>query len=239
MLYKYETHLHTTEASACATSPAKDYIQTYINIGYSGIIVTDHFWGGNTCVSRELPWKDWVNNFCLGYDHALEEAELINKKTGRDFKVFFGFEQTFDGDDYLIYGLGKDWLLENPEVVSMNHSQLFENVNNNGGLMIQAHPFRFRGYQRAIHVHPREVHGVEIYNAGNTPEENELAELYAKQYGFRVTSGSDIHHTTFITERTENSMPVGGVAFEHKINTIQDYIDGIKDGKGQFLREKV
>lgn len=239
MLYKYETHLHTTEASACATSSAKDYIQTYINIGYSGIIVTDHFWGGNTCVSRELPWKDWVNNFCLGYDHALEEAELINKKTGRDFKVFFGFEQTFDGDDYLIYGLGKDWLLENPEVVSMNHAQLFENVNNNGGLMIQAHPFRFRGYQRAIHVHPREVHGVEIYNAGNKPEENELAELYAKQYGFRVTSGSDIHHTTFITDRTENSMLVGGVAFEHKINTIQDYIDGIKDGKGQVLREKV
>jgi len=234
MAYKYETHLHTVEGSACASSPAIDYISAYIEKGYSGIIVTDHFWGGNTCVNRELVWEEWVNQYCSGYEHALEYAERLNKERKTDFKVFFGFEQTFQGDDYLVYGLDKNWLLEHRNVIKMNHKELFAEVNKANGLMIQAHPFRFRQYMAAMHQHPIEVHGVEVYNAGNKPIENQMAELYAKAFDFPVTSGSDIHTTNFI-EPQPGKNNLGGMEFDSPLTGIFDYAARIKNHEGKII----
>ena len=39
----YETHLHTSEASACSIITGAEQARTYKEAGYSGIIVTDHF----------------------------------------------------------------------------------------------------------------------------------------------------------------------------------------------------
>ena len=235
--YKYETHLHTSEASACGSSKAADYISVYKRIGYDGIFVTDHFFGGNTCVSFELDWYARIQQYCSGYEAALEEAQKQNEIDGGNFKVFFGIEQTFDGDDYLIYGLNKEWLLAHPEIETMNHGQLFEAVSQAGGLMIQAHPFRLRGYIQAIHLHPREVHGIEVYNGGNTPYQNELALAYAKAYDFPMTSGSDIHNITFALEnKIEGKMNLGGMEFDEPLNNIEDYIRLIKEKKGRILR---
>lgn len=238
MSYKYETHLHTTEGSACGSSPAKDYVKVYADFGYSGFFVTDHFWGGNTCVNRDLPWEEWVNQYCSGYEHAYIEAEKYNSEhpDKEPFRVFFGFEQTFEGDDYLIYGLDRNWLLTHPEVVRMSQKDLFAAVNEAGALMIQAHPFRFRDYQHAIHVHPRDVHGVEVYNAGNKPTENDMAALYVAHYGFPVTSGSDIHNIGFITNRNPGTMAVGGMEFNEPLTCVQDYVDFIKNSKGKIIK---
>jgi len=235
--YKYETHLHTSEASACGSSKAADYISVYKRIGYDGIFVTDHFFGGNTCVSFELDWSARIQQYCSGYEAALEEAQKQNEIDGGNFKVFFGIEQTFDCDDYLIYGLNKEWLLAHPEIECMNHGQLFEAVSQAGGLMIQAHPFRLRGYIQAIHLHPREVHGIEVYNGGNTPDQNELALAYAKAYDFPMTSGSDIHNITFALEnKIEGKMNLGGMEFDAPLNNVEDYIRLIKEKKGRILR---
>ncbi|MCL2557716.1 MAG: PHP domain-containing protein, partial [Treponema sp.] len=97
MGYLYETHLHTSFSSACAVSKGSEYIAAYVDMGYSGIVVTDHFWRGHTAVSRKLPWKEWVNQFCKGFEEAREEGAR------RGLDVFFGWEETFDGcDDYLV-----------------------------------------------------------------------------------------------------------------------------------------
>ena len=224
--YKYETHLHTCEASACGTSHGAEYISVYKKLGYDGIFVTDHFFGGNTCVSFELDWKTRVEQYCTGYEAALAEAEKQNKADGGNFKVFFGIEQTFDGDDDLVYG----------EVEGMNHTQLFNAVNQAGGLMIQAHPFRLRGYIKAIHLHPRDVHGVEVYNGGNSPDQNELALAYAKVYDFPITSGSDIHNVGFaLKEKDEGKMKVGGMEFDQALTSIEDYVERIKNKQGRII----
>ena len=236
MLYKYETHLHTCEASACGVSRGAEYISVYKKLGYDGIFVTDHFFGGNTAVSHELDWEARIEQYCSGYENALAEAARQNERDGGNFKVFFGLEQTFDGDDYLVYGLGKDWLLAHPEAESMNHRQLFDAVNREGGLMIQAHPFRLRGYINAIHLHPREVHGVEVYNGGNTPDQNELALHYAQLYNFPMTSGSDIHNIAFaLEEKIEGTMAVGGMEFDSPLTKIEDYIERIKNKEGRVI----
>ena len=54
--YLYETHLHTSQGSACAVDTGKRMAEACKAAGYTGIIVTDHNWGGNTAVNRYLPW---------------------------------------------------------------------------------------------------------------------------------------------------------------------------------------
>ena len=118
----------------------------------------------------------------------------------------------------------------------MNHQQLFDAVNREGGLMLQAHPFRLRGYINAIHIHPREIHGIEVYNGGNTPDQNDLALVYAKTYDFPMTSGSDIHNVAFALEdKNDVTMNVGGMEFEKPLLSLQDYIDRIKNKEGKVI----
>ena len=53
MSYTYETHLHTCRASLCGKSEGSEHVRYYKELGYTGIFVTDHFFGGNTAVPRE------------------------------------------------------------------------------------------------------------------------------------------------------------------------------------------
>ena len=46
--YLYETHLHTSQASACGIDLGSEMAKACKEAGYAGIIVTDHNWGGNT-----------------------------------------------------------------------------------------------------------------------------------------------------------------------------------------------
>lgn len=234
-MYKYETHLHTFEGSACGVTPGADYIQSYIDAGYAGIFVTDHFFGGNTRAPRQGDWAERIEAFCKGYENAFAQAEKLNREnktlgTEKEFKVFFGFEQTFQGDDYLIYGLDKQWLKNHPEVEFMKHKELFDAVNSVGGLMIQAHPFRFRSYQRDMHQHPLEVHGVEIYNGGNKAIENQMAGLYAQAFDFPTTSGSDIHNVEKVIHG-DGGLPVGGMVFDSPLKDVFDYGARVKEKK--------
>jgi len=242
--YKYETHLHTCQGSACGVSSGDEYIEAFFNAGYSGIFVTDHFFGGNTAASAEDPWEKRVEIYCSGYEVAFAAAEEFNKKhglTGTDdeFKVFFGLEQTFNGDDYLVYGPDKAFLLAHPEIEGMRHKELFDLADGMKGLMIQAHPFRLRDYIKSIHVHPRDVHGVEVYNGGNKPTENELAYLYASQYNFPMTSGSDIHNVNFLIEESarvaKGGNAVGGMEFETPLKSVFDYAQRIKNKEGKLI----
>ena len=42
-MYKFELHLHTDESSGCGKVPAKDAVALYMENGYDGFVVTDHF----------------------------------------------------------------------------------------------------------------------------------------------------------------------------------------------------
>ncbi|MHB9291746.1 hypothetical protein Holit_00829 [Hollandina sp. SP2] len=218
MNYLYETHLHTCKASACALSQGGEYIPAYKALGYTGIIVTDHFFNGNSRLSRNLPWKDWVNQFCQGY----EETRKAGEQQGLD--VFFGWEETFDGDDYLVYGLDKEWLLQHPEAAHWNRREQYETVKFYGGCVVQAHPFRQHFYIDTIHLAPGCVDAVEVANANNNEQSYDaLAMKYAQTLGLPVTAGTDIHDVQ------ELSIPdmVFGVYLDKKMHTIRDYVAAI------------
>ena len=186
-MYRYETHLHTCQGSACGVSTGAEHARFYKERGYQGIFVTDHFFGGNTAVPRFLSWEERIEQFCSGYEDALEEG----KRIGLD--VFFGWEQTFDGDDYLVYGLDKQFMLAHPEMENWSRKEQYEAVHAAGGCVIQAHPFRMRGYIWAIHVADRFADGIEVANAGNSPAQDVYALRYARQKGLYTIAGSDNH----------------------------------------------
>ena len=109
-MYRYETHLHTVESSACGATPGREYPAIFRDRGYDGIFITDHFFHGNTRPSRDLPWPDYVDAYMKGYEEAKKAGDAIG------FKVFFGIEENFDGDEYLLYGVGREFLLAHPEI---------------------------------------------------------------------------------------------------------------------------
>lgn len=219
--YLYETHLHTKQGSACGNFSGSEMAIALHKAGYSGTFVTDHFFYGNTGIPRNLPWTDWVEGFAKGYEDAKKTGDKIG------LQVFFGWESCYEGTEFLIYGLNKEWLISHPEIKDATIKEQFELVNRAGGMVIHAHPYREEWYIPNIRLFPKEVHGVEAVNAThsnrnstahNNPEFDNLAKAYANQYQLPITGGSDIHFTQLLG---------GGVAFREKWESERDYIRAV------------
>ena len=196
-------------------------------MGYSGIVVTDHFCRGNTAVSPRLPWKEWVKQFCRGYEEARNEGER------RGFDVFFGWEETFDGcDDYLVYGLDREWLLDHPEARTWSRGEQHRAVRAAGGCVVHAHPFRQHYWIKRVVLSTGCVDAVEAVNLGNHERSYDaLAMRYARRLGLPATAGSDIHDAG--RARGEN---VAGVYVEEKLSRVGDFVAAILGGKISGLK---
>lgn len=228
--YLYETHMHTSEGSACGQSTGAEMARAYAEHGYTGIIVTDHFFYGNTAVDRSLPWSEWVNAFCLGYEHAKEEGEKYG------LQVFFGWESGYSGTEFLIYGLDKEWLLAHPEIRDASVEEQFELAHAGGGIVCHAHPYREADYIPEIRLFPEFVDAVEGMNAANFRkgmkadppclEYDKRAIAYAEKYHFPMTAGSDQHST---------EMLYGGMVFARKLKDIHDFKDAVMSGEAVRL----
>ena len=216
MAFLYETHLHTSQGSACGKTAGRDYIKYYRDIGYTGIFVTDHFWGGNTAIDRNLPWREWVNRFCMGYEDACEEG----LKQGLD--VFFAWEDAKHGE-YLIYGLDKQWLLEHPAIATCGVAEQYRMVHADGGCVIQAHPFRQRSYIKRVVLALDYCDGIETANLGNHVEDDIRAHHYAEEYNLLVTAGSDRHRIPDAGEDVSSY----GVVLESKLTSARDFANRI------------
>ena len=221
-MYKYETHLHTFEASGCAECTGAEMAEKYKAEGYTGIIVTDHFFNGNSAVPRNLPWKERIEIFCTGYENAKKKGDEI----GLD--VFFGFEYGDGCSDFLVYGLDKKWLIKNDHILDMELTRFLEYARSCGGIIFQAHPFRERDYIRSTTHAPHFVDGVEVVNLSHDPIFNERAKIYAEWYNLPWTSGSDAHNTT-------HRWYGGGVLSEKKFSSALDYAKAVVNGEIEII----
>ncbi len=213
--FLYETHLHTREGSACATASGQEMVRAHIKAGYAGMIVTDHFFNGNTAVPSDLPWEIRVELLYKGYENALEEAR------GTGFHVFFGWEYSYHGTDFLTYGLDKDFLLAHPDILEWSPEEYFDIVHEHGGFIVHAHPFREAFYIEKIRLYPDHVDAVEVINSSHLdPKFDERALKYAQEHSLLQTAGSDIHHW--------EDLNGAGMAFEFEIKSIQDFIKAVK-----------
>ena len=203
--FLYEMHFHTAETSNCAHIDAKSAVEEYIKAGYNGIVVTDHL-SPSTYMKykRELlPWKKKVDFFLRGYNAALNAAQgRINILLGMELRF-----RTSEGDnDYLVYGINKEFLYNTPKLLEMNIKSFYELAHKNGFLVFQAHPFRI-GMKI---TNPQFLDGIEIFN-GNPRHNssNDIAEAWAKKYDLMVSSGSDYHEL--------EDLASGGIYFNKEI----------------------
>ena len=228
MAYRYETHMHTSEASACATATGAQMARAHLDAGYTGMFVTDHFFNGNTAVPAELPWKQRVEQFCRGYENAWEEGQRIG------MQVFFGFKYNYHGAEFLVYNLDKQWLLEHEDIDRLSPRRALAIMRGDGGFVVQAHPFRERGYIDHFQLFPRDIDAVEAINGAHLGPEgekmNQRAFQYARMFDLSVTAGSDSHHT--------HQLFGSGVETPDRIEKPTDYLNWMRAGKLTLIGEQ-
>lgn len=222
-MYKYETHLHTSPVSKCASVPVRENLEFYKKIGYDGIFITNHFIDGNINDCGDS-YEEKLEFYFSDYEAGVRMAEEIG------IKVFFGVETSYKGTDFLLYGLDKAWFIAHPEIMSMKKRDQLQFFMDNGALVIQAHPYREASYIDHIRLFPKNVHGVEVYNACRTPFENKMAELYAENYGLVKFAGTDNHIGASISN-------LAGMCSETPVENELDFVKRVIEGQMQIFSE--
>lgn len=225
MKYRYETHLHTAESSLCGKISGAEHPAFYKARGYHGIMITDHFYRGNTAIPLDLPWEEWVGRFFAGYEAAKAAGDAIG------ITVFFGLEERFDAfDEYLIYGLTKEWLCAHPELRTLPREQYLALVREAGALVVQAHPMREYGCTKELVLPLDALDAIEGWNGGTGLAQNSRAIAIAAENGLPITAGSDLH-----VVRTEKRIwPNYGIETDTKLETVEDYIELIRHGSWEL-----
>ena len=169
----------------------------------------------------DCPWEEKVKFFMDGYNKMKEIA-------GDRITVLMGMELRFDADDatdHLIYGVTEKFLLDHPEILGSNLKEFYPVLNENGLLIIQAHPFR----NGMTVSKPTLIDGVEVYNAHpGHDSRNDVANYWADKFGLIKTSGSDFHH--------EKHFPCAGILTEEKITSNDMLISVLRSGKYELVR---
>ena len=221
-MYKIETHLHSSEVSPCGHIRSDGMIRAYHRAGYHTVIVTDHFHRGTIDSLGDIPWEKKTTIFLTGYYRAREEGRKLG------MNVLLGAEIEFVGEPnhYLAYGISKEFMDAYPNLHRMNIQEFSKIAQENGILLIQAHPFR----DNKCYPTPEYVDGIEVYN-GN-PRHNDFdqeAKKIALEYNLYMTSGSDAHQM--------EDIGVAGMMSEHEIKTMEEFMELIKSGQGSMIKE--
>lgn len=221
-MYKYETHLHTFPVSRCAKADVKENLEFYKKLGYDGVFITNHFLDGNINIEKEKSYEEKIEFYFSDYVKGLE----IGKELG--IKVFLGVEISYRGTDFLVFGLDKEWFIAHPEIMDMRKNEELLFLMENGAFVIQAHPFRDVSERNHIRLFHKHVHGVEVINASRGELENKMAKIYAENYGFLETAGSDNH-------RGAQQKRLAGVCCEEPICNVEDFISKVKENKMEIF----
>jgi len=208
---KIEMHAHTAEVSPCADAKAFDVMAAHKEAGYDVVVISDHFnsyiidsYSGNA--------RQKVRSYLQGYQLACEAGEELGIITL--FAVEVCLTDSFE--DFLIYGIGEDFVFDNPRMFTYTQKELYKEVSGAGALLFQAHPCR-------SYCRPRDpylLHGVEVFN-GNTTHphnnHNDRALAFALSCEHLLhSSGSDYHGPA--------DLGLGGIVLPDaaKIVTIHD-----------------
>lgn len=181
---RIELHAHTSPVSGCSQITPKEMVETYKNLGYTAVVITNHFMYQNGKREKEDYIKFFLNDF--------ESAEKYGKELG--IKVYLGAEIRFteNNNDYLIFGVDQKLLEEIYDYLPYGVENFRKNYIMPDSVFIQAHPMR-DGMEK---VDPCILDGIEAFNMH--PGHNSrigLVSVRANEHkNLIVTAGSDYHH---------------------------------------------
>jgi len=171
---RFDFHLHLEKFHK--RNQVEQLLQLCCDRGLQGFVATPHF------KRRWLPDGD-LARFFAPYDYA----SRISPRYG--VQVLPGAEVRLEDNDYLVYGLEAEEF--QPIVKIEKLLDLVAYVGSNGGVVVQAHPFRGKDgvFKHLVNLN---VDGFEVQNA-NHSNSNDLALALAKSMGKIGTRGSDAH----------------------------------------------
>ncbi len=213
MPFLTELHAHTSESSSCAKLTAHEVAERYIAQGYTTILVSNHYNRYNLDMGGDA-WEDRINHHLAGY-RALKEY------AGERLCVLLGCELRFteNDNDYLIFGLDEEFLITHPDLHQMTLRSFSELARMHGLLIVQAHPFR----NGMTVMRPEYLDGIEVFNGHpGHHSRNNIANIWAKQYGLIRTSGTDFHYPT--------QDGCGGIVTDEPIRSQADLLRILKSG---------
>lgn len=223
-MYKYELHAHTSECDLVAKLSGGELVRAYADQGYSGIVITDHYFSIFFDWFREelegKSHKEIIDRWLRGYESARNEGEKIG------FTVLPGAEVRIDGtiNDYLVYGLEIEDLYRLPLLNRMNSIDEVLDILPERTCVVHAHPFRENMTVRD----PGRFFGIEVHNGGTDAFRNQLAKVWAEHYGKAMTSGSDCHGPWAVGK--------GGIITENPIYTPTDLVQVLRGGNYQLIQ---
>jgi len=227
-MYKYEMHLHTADVSPCASATHEHVVKVYHEKGYSGINLTNHWseyviyrWGLEGKSAEEL-----ADFYIDSYLHLKETA-------GDKLTVFCGAEITLGRNDYLVYNVDRDFMVDiGTRFYKLPLEELIRIAHDHGCLIYQAHPFRPWPivlspdiFRRVGEAPSRDkIDGMEAINYGSGDYYvNDTALAWTKAYNLMTTTGSDYHGA--------GGRAWGGIYSECPINTQAELIEILQSGR--------
>lgn len=216
-MYFTELHAHTKETSPCSHIAANELVIKYKELGYSTLIITDHY--TDKLLTYENP-ELVVDRFLSGYNSAL----ITGKKIG--LNVLLGMEIRFSNEkeDYLVYGVTREFLIKNYDICCKNIIELRKKLDESSlpFFISQAHP------GRSLCKYPTYLDGIEVYNAMNHDKKmNTIAEDYRAEYNLIPTSGTDCHSDKVIAK--------GGIITKKHIDNIDSLINSLICSKFKLI----
>lgn len=239
-MIKLETHCHTG-GSDCADCEIEIIVNKYVDAGYKGVVITNHYQGkyfDNYKGESEKEKKEYL--ISLYY-----EAKKAFNKHG--IKTFFGLEVLANNPidmhaEYTLFGVDDKFIMDNKPLYMLNQEELFSLCDKSGIFMYKTHPFRTREFIGE----PKFMHGAEAFNGHyHHTNNNDLAEKFCEEYDLIKMSGTDFHHA---------DQPItAGIELSENINTDKQLVECVfnreftlikneklyKEAHEKHLREKL
>lgn len=210
-----DTHVHTSQVSPCGKVAALEMIELYKEAGYDAVVITDHYHEWYFESLGDLPWEEKVQSFLSGYKSALERGKALG------VRVFLGMEIRFvkGPEDYLVYGLDGDYLIQNPNLHLYTLEEFRDHIQETGALIFQAHPFRVGQTPAPGNL----LDGMEVHNANPRHDSgNDKAYAYAKSNDLMMGSGSDAHRPEDVGR--------GGIIVPRSVDSMEMFVKWYRQG---------
>lgn len=205
-----DPHVHTSGVSPCCRMNYREVLDVDKSIGLDGVVIMNHY-------HKPYIGDEDLTLFGRRFVKEFHDAAAYGEEIG--MKVFFGVEvstRLYGNVHILVYGVGEEFIFENPEMYDYTQERLYLAAKKHGGTVVQAHPFR----NEAQMFDPRYLDGIEINCHPNYRSSYAgLLTHLAHKHGLALICGGDYHADTY--------RPVCGTYFPDSITDsrgIGDYI---------------
>ena len=226
-IYRYELHVHTLECDLAAHASGAELVRLYHDAGYSGMVVTDHYFATfYEWFAEELKGKthrEIMERRMRGYYAARNEGEKLG------VTVLPGAEVRFDHspygiNDFLIFGCNEEFFLTAPRLNELTSLDELNALLPESACVVLAHPFRVG----MTVIDPSSLFGIEAHNGLTESYRNTMAEDYARHFQKPMTAGSDCHHATHACK--------GGIETPRLVRTPEDLTRVLRSGDYTLYR---